>query len=199
MKKSYASRVKAYQREASEEFHNYSGNNDGFGEIDPNDNTITVNVSCTAAGAAKARIFGAAKGINETYNDANNATVVVPESSHLEVKNASMANPFRIKGIILNASGSAQLAQPLTLYYTTFGGAEMKKLWQPTKFSDPRNNNSLMIKTEAFQMIVDANSRIELDVLDGQTVTMVFTIIDKTDMSEALNRRSVVKSARGRY
>ncbi len=200
MKKSYASRVEAYKNKASEEFRNYAGENgNSVGSIDPNDNTITVNVRCAAAGAAKARIFGAAKGIDESYNTANNAVVDIPESSHLEVKNGSMANPFRIKGVILTASNAAQLAQPLTLYYTTFGGAEMKKLWQPTKFADPRNNNSLMIKTEAFQMVVDANSRIELDLLDGQNISMVFTIVDQTDMSQALSRRSVVKSARGRY
>ena len=199
MKKSYASRIEAYKNEATEEYRNYAGGNPAAQGIDPNDNTFTVNVSCAAAGAAKARIFGAALGLDEAYNTANNAVVAIPESSHLQVKNASLGNHFRIRGIIITTSNAAQLSQPLMLYYNTFGGAEMKKLWQPTKFADPRNNNSLMIKTESFQMIVDANSRIELDVQDGQTVTMVFTVVDQTDMSQALSRRSVVKSTNGRY
>ena len=193
---SYQDRINAYRRKATDEYRNLTGASAEAQAIDPNDRTLTIEVTpIYNSQPSKARVFGASLGVDESYNTANNASVVVPESSHLEVKQASFGSPFRVKGIIYTVSDVMQLAKPLTLLYKSLAGVEVKKVWQPQNFTDPRNYNDKMIKTAQFQMVVDAFSRIEFELLTGASATMVLTINDMLDASQALSNRSVVKTA----
>ena len=79
-----------------------------------------------------ARIFGANQGTDETYNTANNMTVVIPESSHTIVKNSTFGSPFRIKGLIYETSSLAQLAKPFVVVNKSVAGAQNSKTWQPS-------------------------------------------------------------------
>jgi hypothetical protein len=197
----YQNEIRKYHRLASGNFHNADGDTTSTAgqtaqPLDLNDRTLTVAINpivSTLAGTA--RIFGANQGVDETYNTANNMTVVIPESSHTNVKNSTFGNPFRIKGILYTVSTLAQLAKPFSIILQTIAGAQNTKTWQPSKYTAPTNYNSLQIKTSEFQCVINADTRIEIAFLAGASASMVLSIADMLDMSQALSNRTPIKSA----
>jgi hypothetical protein len=196
----YQDRIKAYHRMASGEFRNAVGDEQPAGSVaqplDLNDRTLTVAINpIVSTTAGTARVFGSTLGTDETYNTANNMTVVVPESSHTIVKNSIFGNPFRIKGILYTVSALAQLAKPFNITKQSVAGASNLKVWQPSKYTSPTNYNSLQIKTSEFQVVIDADTRIEIAFLAGATASMILSIADMLDMAQALSNRTPIKSA----
>ena len=195
----YLDRLSKYRRASSAIYHNANG--DG-GEaisaqpLDLNDRTLTVAIapiSSTVVG--RARIFGANAGLDETYNTANNMTVTVPESSHAIVKTSSIGAPFRIKGVLYTVSNVLQLAKPFNIIKQSIAGATTTKVWQPSKYTSPQNYNNAQIKTSDFQVVIDGDTRIEIDFLAGYNASLILTIVDMLDMGQALSNRTPIKSA----
>ena len=195
---SYHDRVLKYRRQSSVDYNNAVGDEMGVNAqpLDLNDRTLTVAIapiSSTVAG--KARIFGANAGLDETYNTANNMSVTIPESSHAIVKSSTLGNPFRIKGILYTVSNVLQLAKPFNIIKQSVAGAVTTKVWQPSKYTAPTNYNSSQIKTSDFQVVIDADTRIEIDFLTGYNASMVLSIVDMLELSQTLSNRTPLKSA----
>jgi hypothetical protein len=192
-------KISLYNRAASRAFHNAVGDEaitSVAQALDLNDRTLTVQIapiSSTVAGTA--RIFGANLDLDETYNTANNMTVTVPESSHKVVKSQSMGNAYRIKGLLYTVSSALQLANPFNIIQQSFAGGYNSRQWQPSKYTSPTNYNALMIKTSDFQVVIDGETRIEIAFLAGATASLVLSIQDKMDLSQALSGRTPLKSA----
>ena len=191
--------VNRYKRDAHA-YYNANGGGQGqrMQELDPNDRTMTVSVDpIVNTVIGKARIFGATQGLDETFNASNNVTVAIGESSHNAVKIGSIGNPFRIKGIIYTVSSGSvlQLAKVFTLKYKSLEGLSVDKTWQPQNHTDPQNFNNLMIKTTQYQMVVDAYSFMEVDLIVGASFTMVLTVNDKIDVSQVLSDRPIMSTA----
>ncbi len=196
--KKYEDRIKNYHNKISSEFNNANGMPSArkAQTLDNSDRTLTVEINpIVSTVAGKVRIFGANLGTDETYNTANNYTVIIPESSHTEVKNSTFGSPFRIKGLIYETSSLAQLAKPFVVVNRSVAGSNNSKTWQPSNFTDPRNFNALMIKTSAFQDVIDANKAIEIDFVVGATATMILTINDMLELAQALSGRTPLKAA----
>jgi len=193
----YEDRIKNYHNGVSENFHNANGQSRQRAQaLNNSDRTLTVEINpILSTVAGKVRIFGANLGTDETYNTANNYTVVVPESSHTQVKSSTFGSPFRIKGLIYEVNSLTQLAKPFIVVNRSVAGASDQKTWQPSNFTDPRNYNPLMIKTSAFQDVIDANKAIEIDFVVGGTATMILTINDMLDLSQALSGKTPLKAA----
>jgi len=197
--KRYEDKIRDYHNGVSREFNNAQGQMPAARRaqaIDNSDRTLTVvlaPIDSTIVG--KARIFGANISPDETYNTANNMTVTIPESSHIQVKNSTFGSPFRIKGLIYEVSTLLQLAKPLVVVHRSVAGAVNSKTWQPSNFTDPRNFNPLMIKTSAFQDVINADKAIEIDFIIGATANMILTINDMVDMSQALSGKTPLKAA----
>jgi hypothetical protein len=188
-------RIEKYHKMAG----SYSNANGGVRAqaIDPNDRTLTVNIApIDSTVVGRARIFGGNAGLDETYNTAQNMAVTIPESSHNYVKNNSIGNPFRIKGILYTVSTALQLPQPFEIIKQSMAGASNQRTWQPTKYTAPTNFNDKQIKTSELQLVVDGDTRIEIDFLVGATASAVFTISDKAEVAQILSNRVPVKSAR---
>jgi len=195
--KSYEDRIRDYHNKVSSEFHNAGGRPVTRTQaLDNADRTLTIQLNpIVSTIAGKVRIFGANIDVDETYNTANNMTVVIPESSHKQVKNSTFGSPFRIKGLIYEVSSLTQLAKPFVVINRSVAGSSNQKTWQPSNFTDPRNFNSLMIKTSAFQDVIDANKAIEIDFVAGAYGTMILTINDMLDLSQALSGKTPLKGA----
>jgi len=196
----YQEKIRQYHKEASGNYHNAIGDSEqvsGAQPLDLNDRTLTVEINpivSTLVGIA--RIFGAALGTDETYNTAQNMTVVIPESSHTYVKNSIFGSPFRIKGILYTVSTLLQLAKPFSIIRQSIAGANFTKTWQPSKYTAPTNYNSLQIKTSEFQVVIDGDTRIEIAFLHGAYASMVLSVSDKLDMAQALSNRTPIQSAK---
>jgi hypothetical protein len=194
----YQDRIAAIRAKASGNFHNAIGDEQvaSAQPLDLNDRTLTVELNpIVTTLVGKARIFGAALDVDETYNTANNMTVVIPESSHKVVKNSIFGSPFRIKGILYTVSALLQLSKPFSIIKQSIAGSNYTKTWQPSKYTAPTNYNAVQIKTSEFQVIIDADTRIEVDFLVGAYATMVLSVSDKLDMAQALSNRTPIQSA----
>jgi len=160
----------------------------GIGILMPEDRTLTIEMYPIDENLpGKVRIFGASIAVDETYNLANNMTVNIPEASHRIVKESTFDRPFRIKGLIYEVSEIGQLDKPLVVVSRNSNGSQMTKAFLPSNFTDPRNFNPSMIKTSAFQGVIDANKAIEIDFIKGASATMILTINDMFDLSHALS------------
>ncbi len=165
-------------------------------ELDPNDRTLTfvlTNLSSSATGIA--RLFGANQDLGETYNTAQGVTVEVLESSHKEVKSQSMQGGFRIQGIQIVATTSLQLSNPLSIIEKTATGKTISRKWQPENYKDPRNFDSLMIKTSNFQMTIDGEASIEVTLRASEEVRMITHIKDMVRTVNTIKDESVIESA----
>jgi hypothetical protein len=164
--------------------------------IDPNDRTLTINVApISSTVAADAHIFGYNLENDESYNTANNATVVIPESSHGYVKRNCVGNPFRVKGLLYTASSKAQLQQPFYVSQGSMAGAINTRVYQPAKFYRPTFFDPLTIWDGTFQMVVNADAYIALHLLAGATADLVLSIQDKVEIGQALSNRTPLQSA----
>jgi hypothetical protein len=200
----YQDKIRKYHRVASGIYRNATGDENlaqvsalnGAQALDLNDRTLTVELAPVVSTiAGKARIFGSNLGTDETYNTANNMTVTIPESSHTVVKNSIFGNPFRIKGILYTVTNLLQLAKPFSIIKQSIAGRSETKTWQPSKYTSPSNYNSLQIKTSEFQVVIDAETRIEIDFLAGYSANMVLTIQDMVDLAQTLSNKTPIKSA----
>ena len=194
----YEDQIRNYHNGVSNQFNNANGQpgQRRAQALDNSDRTLTIELApIVSTIAGKVRIFGANIDVDETYNTANNMTVTIPESSHKQVKNSTFGSPFRIKGLIYEVSTLSQLAKPFVVVNRSVAGASNQKTWQPSNFTDPRNFNPLMIKTSAFQDIIDANKAIEIDFVQGADATMILTINDMLDLSQALSGKTPLKAS----
>ena len=192
----YEDQIRNYHNGVSQEFNNANGLQRRAQALDNSDRTLTIELApivSTVVGAV--RIFGANIDVDETYNTSNNMVVTIPESSHKQVKNSTFGSPFRIKGLIYEVSTLSQLAKPFVVVNKSIAGAQNQKTWQPSNFTDPRNFNPKMIKTSAFQDVIDANKAIEIDFVVGATATMILTINDMLDLSQALSGKTPLKAS----
>lgn len=194
----YEDSIKQYHHSVSQEFQNAGGRvvSQKAQPLNNSDRTLTVQlalIDTTVVGAC--RIFGANIDLDETYNTANNMTVTIPESSHKQVKSSTLGSPFRIKGLIYEVSLLAQLAKPFVVVDRSVAGATQQMTWQPSNFTDPRNFNSLMIKTSQFQTVINANMAIEIVFVATATATMILTINEVIELSQALSGKTPIKAA----
>lgn len=193
--------IRKYHRNVSGDFRNANGiNNRGAARraapLDNSDRTLSVviaTINTTVVG--NARIFGYNISPDETYNTANNVTVTIDESSHEIVKRSTSGSPFRIKGLIYETGNLPQLAKPFIVYNRSIAGATTSKNWQPSNFTDPRNFNATMIKTVAFQDVINADKAIEIAFVAGGTATMILTINDMLELSNVLSDKTPLKKA----
>jgi hypothetical protein len=193
----YKQRIAMYHNKANGAYNNANGGLvRGAQALNPVDRTLSVTltpISTTISGAA--RIFGAFVSPDETYNTANNMTVAISESSHIQVKKASEANPFRVKGVLYTVSNALQLAQPIVITKASIAGSSEIATWQPQNYTAPTNYNALQIKTSALQAVIDGYTRFDINFLAGYNASMILTINDKVDQSSLLSNKVPIKSA----
>lgn len=164
--------------------------------LDPNDRTLTfVIVNTNTAVTGIARLFAANRDLDETYNTAQGITVNVLESSHKEIKTKSLSGGFRIQGIQIVVTTSLQLSNPLTIIDRSATGSTHSRTWQPENYKDPRNFDSLMIKTQNFSMLIDGEASIELTLRASEEVRIITHIKDLVKPINTIKDRAVVESA----
>ena len=200
----YEDRIKGYEREAEDNFSNYvSGgvadewtNFNGVEELDPNDKTLTVKVvNASTSAAATATIFGSVFDLTDA-NLSSNITITVSESSHLKVKTELLLNPFRIVGLKYVVTTVAQLSNVLSLFEEKSTGGLIKRLWQPLNFRSAQNEITTQIDAPSFELLVTANTYIQLSLAASETVTFTFSLGERADLKNVLRGRSVRTVAR---
>ena len=204
----YKDRIKMFEDGVQNEYHNVNRNGEyrnyvgqGKQELDPFDSTYTITIALiTSSVSGKARIFGTLKDATEATNTTNNVTVTIAESSHVQVKAELYAASKRLKGINLEAYNATTLSKALQIFRESTAGALTRKYFQPTKYKLPTNLNSLQIVTDDFQMILDANTYIDVEIPSGipttsNALTIVVGVCDQVDPNAALNDQAAVKSA----
>jgi hypothetical protein len=184
------------RRNGNSNFHNFDAA-PLIEQLDPNDKTLTITITTvvtTAAGTV--RVFGAIFGDAETFNTANNTSVAVAESSHLEVKRSILADPFRIKGIKVQVTNSAaQFSNPFKIAEESIAGAQISKLWTPLKYKSPRDYDTKLIETRDFQMMVSKGAYIEIPILAGETLTFIVEMSKRLDIANELSNKPILQAA----
>lgn len=163
-------------------------------ELDPNDITLTFvikNNSKTKKGTA--RMFLANMGLNESYNESQNISVRLLESSHFEIKTKSLASPFIIESVLIVVEKDPnQFCQPFSIIKRSPFGSIYTRMWQPERYKDPRDFDGKMVKTDKLRMIISGDSGIELDILPDEQVRIIMSvtrIVDLTKLLESIKDR----------
>ena len=163
-----------------------------IGRIDPNDRTLTVTVVSAAVGVEEAIVFGG----NENAAQAAGVTVSVAESSHAEVREESKSNPFKIVGMKMRVSDSAQFDNVLRLTKRTATGQSNSSVYQPRNATSPQNFDPQLIDDHSFEMDVTGQDSLRFNIAAGATVVFTFTIKARANMGNLLKGNNVAELAR---
>jgi len=199
---SYLKRINAIEADASRNYHNFSGDVEMYGytggnmeELDANDRTLTIKISNANTITAKvARVFGASKDLNDALLDPD-ITILVDESSHTSVKAELLQNPFRIGGLKYVVSDALQLNNSFSIIESTSTGSETRKKWQPINYRSAMNQITTQIDAPSFDLLVSANTYIEVLINPSSSVTMTVTLSQKAAMRNVLQNRQVATTS----
>jgi hypothetical protein len=188
-----------FVEKCSNRFRNATGNgfNNAAGSlslINSNARALTIRItliSSTAAGTAE--VFGYNIYPDETTNTANNVTVTITQSSHLRVKRMSENQPFRVKGLKMSVTTAAQFSNPMRIFRSTPLGHNEDLMWNPNDYTDPDNQQTLLIYDRDFQCPIDAYTYWQLAVDAGETIILTTYLDNQVDPSNVLDNKSVIK------
>lgn len=160
--------------------------------VEPLDRTLTFRITNTGA-AASAILFDG--NVTPLVQPAG-ITVTVAETgggatSHDQVRNESLGNPFAIQGARYFVGNSIQFANAWTIQKRNITGGLRQYLWQPSNYVSPTNLNPLVIDAVDFGLVIDGRTSILLPMEAGtaevpQVVTVVFTVKAKTNLNSMM-------------
>jgi hypothetical protein len=205
----YLDRIRGMQREAEARFRNWDGaqyprryHHAGGAaapmaapqeSLDPNDRTWTVKVTNNSStAAATATVFGSVKDLTDVANTAAGVSVTVAESSHLQLKTELLSQPVRIIGMKMTVVSATQFSNGLTLYSVKSTGANESRPWQPLNYRSAQNQLTTQIDAPSFELLLNANTYIQFTINASEVVTFIFTITQKTILSNTLRNSPVV-------
>jgi hypothetical protein len=201
----YFNRIAAMRQQAETNFRNFEGiqyprrfhNANGSvvpatqETLDSNDRTWTIKVVNSSSAAAKtATIFGAMYDLTDALLDGNVA-VTVAESSHLQVKTGLLMQPVRILGLKMTVVSATQFSNVLNIYSAHSTGALDKRLFQPLNYRSAQNQLTTQIDAPSFELLCNANTYIQFTINASETVTLIFTIVEKAIFSNVLRNAPV--------
>ena len=206
----YRDRIAGLQREAEAKFRNFEGiqyarpfrNAAGVGlanaateVLDPNDRTWTFTIANTATTAKTATLFGAVLDPTDALNTGG-VTVSVAESNHIQVKFETLSQPVRILGLKMTVAVSAtQFANVISLYDQKSTGALEKRLFQPLNYRSAQNNLLTQIDAPSFELLITPTVYLQFTINASETVTFMFTIVEKAQLHNVLRNAPVVAVA----
>jgi len=167
-----------------DEYDGYQANQ--VGRLDPNDTTYTFIITNANAQDEDVVLFGA----NEAIQPPAGVTILVAESSHNEVRQESLANPFSIIGMKMKVSNTAQFSNVLMLYERTSSGRVTSHVKQPLTYQSPQNQVDTLIHAIDFHFEVTGKSSLRFKVKPG-TVTFTFNVSSRTNIGNVLQGKSV--------
>ena len=160
-----------------------------IGRIDPNDRTLTITVTNTSGAPAEAIVFGAYQSSPQVAG----VQVICAESSHQEVRNESMSNPFRISGLKMLVSDPAQFGNVLKITNRTAAGSKTTRVFQPSNGLSPQNHAQNLIDLDSWEMDVTGQDSLQFLINDGITVVFTFTIRARANMGNLLKGNNVAE------
>lgn len=152
--------------------------------VEPLNRTFTFVVTNSNLGAGSDTAILFAGNITPLVQPAG-ITVTVAETgggitSHDEVRNESLGNPFIIQGLRYFFGVIAQAANAFTIQKRFVNGKLVQYLWQPTNYISPSNLNTNLLDSPDFGIVVDGRTQIQVPVNRGtvaaNTITLVFTV-----------------------
>jgi hypothetical protein len=204
----YRDRIAGLHREAQANFRNFDGityarpfRNAAGGPgiapaatevLDPNDRTWTFTVVNSTTIAKTATLFGAVRDLTDATQPAG-ITVTVAESTHLQVKTETLTQPVRILGLKMTVAVSAtQFANVISLFDQKSTGALEKRLFQPLNYRSAQNQLTTQIDAPSFELLVTPTVYLQLTINASETVTFMFTIVEKAQLHNVLRNAPVV-------
>lgn len=163
-----------------------------YGNIDPNDRTLTIVVRNNSDTAAEAIIFGG----NQDALQPREVTVDIEESSHKEVREESKSNPFRISGMKYSVSDPLQFDNVLQIVRRTASGSKTTRSYQPRNATSPQNFTQSLIDDDNFQMDVTGQDSIRVMVNSKVTAVFTFTVKARTNIGNLLHGRNIAEISR---
>lgn len=155
--------------------------------VEPLNRTFTFVITNANLGAGSDTAILFAGNITPLVQPAG-ITVTVQETgggitSHDEVRNESLGNPFIIQGLRYFFGTTAQAANAFTIQKRFVNGKLVQYLWQPTNYLSPSNLNPSLLDSPDFGVVVDGRTQIQVPVNRGagvppvaNVVTLVFTV-----------------------
>lgn len=205
----YRDRIAGLHREAQANFRNFEGityarpfrNAAGAGfapaateVLDPNDRTWTFTVVNAATTAKTATLFGAVYDLTDALLPAG-VTITVAESSHLQVKTETLTQPVRILGLKMTVGAATQFSNVISLYDQKSTGALEKRLFQPLNYRSAQNNLTTQIDAPSFELLITPTVYMQFTINASETVTFMFTIVEKAILHNVLRNAPVVAVA----
>ncbi len=203
---SYFNRISNLRNQTEEKFRNFEGvqynrrfrHADGGVQgaaqeiLDPNDRTWTIKVvNSSSAASATATIFGANYDLTDTNLPAS-VTVTPSEATHLQIKTELLHTPVRILGLKMTVTSATQFSNVLSLYDAKSTGALDKRLFQPLNYRSAQNQLTTQIDAPSFELLLQASTYIQFTINASETVTFIFTIVEKANFSNTLRNSPVV-------
>lgn len=160
-----------------------------IGRINPNDRTLTIEVTNTSAEAAVAILFGA----NAEEAQPNGVVVNVQESSHKEVREESKAHPFKIAGMKYSVSTPIQFDNVLRIQRRTASGTQTNRVYQPRNATSPQNFNNTLIDDDNFEMDVTGQDALRFTINANSKVVFTFTVKARANLGNLLRGHNVAE------
>ncbi len=171
---------------------------DVYSQIDDSDKfyTITITNTLTTGGAITAIVFGANQyGITADQANAN-VTVTVAESSHIQARASSLAQPFWVNGLRYSTTTTSQLnSQVMTIQYKSASGDLVSKIFRPLVYKTASQNQNTQIDAPGYKFPVDGNTQLQLPVIAAEQVVLILQIGGKFDASKAIQGDSALSVA----
>jgi hypothetical protein len=205
----YRDRIAGLQREAEAKFRNFDGiiNGRSFRNaagglapaatetLDANDRTWTFTVVNAATTSKTVVLFGANKDLTDAAKDASVTITVAEADSHVAVKTEILSQPVRILGLKMTAVSATQFSNVLSLWDKKSTGSQIKALFQPLNYRSAQNNLTTQIDAPTFELLVTPSIYIEFTINASETVTLMFTVVEKAQLSSVLRNSPVVAVA----
>ncbi len=171
----------------------YNGGEGGLGDIDSADRTITVNISNSdTANQLTAFVFGAYANNTQPVG----ITVTVPESSHDQVRQELLSNPFLIKGFKYIVTNVAQFSNTITIRRTTSMGISHDAPLQPNSYRSAQNQITTQIDAPSYVLAVDGRCELRVPQNASESTTWIFSVQTKGNIGQLLKGQAVLDVAR---
>jgi len=196
----------SYDEEYDEEYdEDYDDDYDAYddeydvptGKLSTSDKTLSIVVTNSNAVPTLVPIFGAFKNLSSpNFNVPAGVTVVAPDSSYAQVLNETASAPMAVRGIKMTVSNVSQFAYSLNFVKKESSGYEERDPLQPSRYTTAAQFNPNIAEMPGVKFPIDGKVELQLTVDAGVTVTFIFYIASKVDLTRLAQGKSVLKTAR---
>ncbi|GIW70421.1 MAG: hypothetical protein KatS3mg101_1168 [Patescibacteria group bacterium] len=197
--------LKKLEQEAEKYFSNYSGdpyeyefeqynNYEGNKKLTFAETSFVINVNNTGTTDEDVSIFGAYKNLfKPNFGLPANVTVGCEEVEYTQLLQQVSTNPLLVKGIKFLTDNPNQVRNTLIFEREDIGSSEKSTL-QPLRFRSVNQQRDNEIDLPGIKFPLDGKVTLRTKVLSNTSLTLIFFVAAKADLSLAVIGQNPIKS-----